>query len=198
MVNRSALVGVLLGVLLLGGLVGFAVGLPKWIDAEPERTPAVDLLPPNLEDGDLNPIGEVIPEAAEQNAELETEIADRQREVLGADYAFRYYASAELERIAAVTIADLEPGLFQPGGPPAELAEGQNPAGHLQQLEFGDVLCYAQWGNVEQIEASQRPSSVQCQRSEDGRTFELFIAGVTADDAAATLNAVVAHARSVG
>jgi hypothetical protein len=194
---RSSLIALLLGLSLLLGVVGFAVGLPQLTKQNEEQASVGALLPESLREGNLRPLGEVVPDFAGVNEEQQDLIAARQSRIYGADYAIRYYAAdASLSVLGAVTVLDREPSLFQPGGPPVELAEGQSPAGAPMQVAYGDVVCHEQWGPQATLGAGV-PTSVQCQRGDRGRTFEVFFAGMTSEVAASVLNEVVAHARTV-
>jgi hypothetical protein len=194
---RSSLLGLLLGILLLAGAVGFGVGLPQWTQTQEERTSVSDLLPESLREGNLVPLGTVVPELAQVNEEQQQLIAERQSRVYDADYATGYYAAdASLSTMGAVTILDREPSLFQPGGPPVVLAQGQSRANTPAQVVYGNVTCHEQWGPEATLGAGV-PVSVQCQRGDGGRTYEVFFAGMTSEVAASVLNEVVAHARAV-
>lgn len=195
---RSTILGGLAGLLVLAGIAGFAIGLPALVGEDESASPPVaELFPASLLDGALVPLGEASSELAEANRDQEEAIAARQSEVYDADYAVRHYADASFSVVGGVTILDREAGLFQPQGAPAELAEGQSLARATTQVVYGDVICYETWGSVEQIEENQRPEAVQCRRGADGRTFDIYLVGTTADQTASALNEVVAHARSV-
>lgn len=202
---RSALVGVLLGVLLLVGVAGFAVALPEVTGDEtaakkPEQVPAADLLAPALVSGSLRPMSEAIPDLAALTVENERQTTARLTELFDADAAFQVYSIPSLQKLVSLTILDRAPGLFQPDGPPEPPAEGDK-AGTNEMVRYGDVVCAISWGAeiapTTKAPAAALPVKVQCQKGYDDRTFEIFSKGLTAAQTAAALNEAVAYAASV-
>ncbi len=190
--------GTVAGVLALAAVVGFGVGLPELTESAAdeteaeERTPAAELLPDQLPGG-LMPIGDVAPENAEMVAGFETFADERIADVFGADAAVRHYGSADRMQAASLTIIDLEPGLFQPAGPPQdpELLGVEVADKELQRI--GDATCWIIWGSPEQAQTGQ-PVAVDCQQGADGRTFDLYTIGMSPEATAEALDGAVAAA----
>lgn len=188
---RSTLAGAATGVLVLGGVFAFAVGLPEWTgdDAEPQaaevdHTPVADLLPDQLLNGGLVPISSIDPQYQELADEVEKYGGDKLTEAFGTDVAVGVYSTPDLQAQVAVTIYDGESGLFLQDGPPVPPQMSANSQTVNDVLHVGDSVCIGQWQTQAKAQ-DQPPFQVQCQRVVDGRTINAYAApGITVEQAA--------------
>lgn len=193
---RSSLTGAMTGVVVLAALVGFAVGLPEAVgDDEGATGPSPsELLPDELADG-LLPISERDDPNAGLYAEQEKYGADRLTEVFGGEVATRLYSDGQVS--VTLTVAEGEPGLFIPFGPPydAELAGQEAPTYDL--VEADDAICWVYSGAAEQqAQTGGVPLQVECQRGYQGLTIDAISTGLTAEQTVAALDQVTAEAES--
>lgn len=186
---RSTLVGAVSGVVLLAGVVGFAVGLPEVVGDEPETsaddadqggagdgTPVADLLPEELLGGALVRYKELNEELAPLFEEVEGYGGERLSETFETDSVVGVYATADEQVRVAVTIYNGESGLFIQTGPPVPPEMSANSETVGEYVHQGDSVCFAQW----QSQARQQggpPFQVQCQLVVDGRTINVYEAG---------------------
>lgn len=193
--------GTVAGVLALAAFVGFAVGLPELTESdsdaaaeEADSKPVAELLPAALTGG-LVTIAEMSPESSEMAEGQDSFGASHLEEVFDADAAVRRYATPDQQDIAVLTIIDIEPGLFQPAGPPVDPELLGAPVAQNELQKIGDAQCWINWGSPEVYAQTEgQPLNVDCQQGADGRTFDLYAIGMTAEEVAQALDDVVADA----
>lgn len=202
----SPLLGTALGLILLAGLVGFAVGL-SGDDQDPDTSalPA-DPLPAELRDGALvsyerlEPIpgAEVSPEQLADAMGQQVAYAEgRLTDVFEREVALATYAAPDFSAQAEVTVYAGEPGLFKPGLPSDP--EGEHASAWFDAVRYGEVRCFVAWASDDQTAtAGGVPAAVQCQRGDAGRTYDIRTSGMGAEATAAALNEVVAHVADQG
>lgn len=200
---RSTIVGAASGVVLLAGVVGFAVGLPEVVGDEPEATaeeqggdgrPAADLLPETLLDGALQRYPDIDPQYDEMANQVETYSGEKLTEAFGTDTAVALYTTTDIQTQVAVTIYDGESGLFLQQGPPVPREMAANSQTYSDFLQEGDSVCIGQW-QVQALEQDAPPFQVQCQRVVAGRTINVYAApGLTVEQTAEIVDDVVAQA----
>jgi hypothetical protein len=201
MSERSAgPIGVAVGVVLLGAVAAFGIGLPKATDDE-EATKAEKIVLP-----DELPHGLVAEEqlASEAGAEGEeyaarlTEIEDSAGEGLEAIYdapaAIRAYASEDGALQATVTVLDRAPGLFDPHGPPVDPALLQVERSIYELRRVGDAVCDLYWQQSvpegQPVDEAAVPSAVTCQLGDGDRTLEFAGSGLSAEQAVEVLESL--------
>ena len=203
---RSTIVGAASGVLLLAGVVGFAVGLPEVTGDEAEAsgdaespaaragTPPAELIPETLLDGALVRYPAIDPQMKEVAEQVETFGTEKLTDVFGTDVAVGLYATPDLQVQVAVTIYDGESGLFLQKGPPVppELAVSQETIGDV--VKQGNSVCIAQWESQSYAQDGP-PFQAQCQRVVAGRTINVYATpGLTIEQTADLVDDVAAQA----
>ncbi len=205
---RSTMVGAASGVVLLAGVVGFAVGLPEVVgdDADAHAgtstspdpvadRPAADLLPDTLLKGALQRYEQIDPKYADVADQVEGYSGDKLTEVFGSDAAVGLYATADLEVRVEVTIYDGESGLFLQTGPPVPPEMNPTAETITDLVRERDTPCIAQW-QVRAYQEKAPPFQVQCQRVFSGRTINVYAApGLTVEQ---TVDIVEDVARQAG
>lgn len=197
----TAITGAVAGVVLLGGVVGFAVGLPEAVGDSPageeaatDQRPVAELLPETLLDGELKRIADIDPQFTEMADEVESYGAETLSKVYGTDVAVARYATSSLQAEVSLTIFDGESEFFVQTGPPVplEFAAGGSVVSDVQRI--GDAVCTGQW-QTEAYQQDAPPFQTQCQRVADGRTFNAYAGGgLTLEQTADILDDAVAQA----
>ena len=216
-IERSTIVGVVAGVLLLGGAVGFAVGLPEAVGEGAEARPSVPTLPDRLDDRMValsavtaEEAQATTPEAIEQIEAFTTEALATERE--GREHLAELYGDAEVRTYLdvpatlaadqrsrpaqiAVTVVPGEAGLLIPSGP----MEIDQPGTHYELSELDGHQCSIVWN--EQIDpttgqiASEEPDPasyrVECRTERDGLTYDVYTTGLEPEEATAYLDLVL-------
>lgn len=202
---RSTIVGAASGVVLLAGVVGFAVGLPEITGDEPDveaaseadaddDRPVAELLPATILDGALQRYSDIDPKYAETADEVEVYSGEKLTDVFGSDAAVALYTTPQLELQVAVTIYDGESGLFLQQGPPIppEMAAGSQTVGDV--VREGNSVCIAQW-EAQAFAQEGPPFQAQCQRVVAGRTINVYASpGLTVAQTAELVDDVAAQA----
>lgn len=178
---RSTIVGAASGVVLLAGLVGFAVGLPEVVDDESQAAdrgpaagkPSADLLPDRLLGGALVTLDSVGPQYAPVAEEVRRYSSETLTDAFATDVAVGIYATPDLQAQVAVTIYDGESGLFLQAGPPVPPAMDSADETIGEVVRSGDAVCVAQW-QVQDRADGRPPFQVQCQRVVGGRTVNVY------------------------
>ena len=183
---RSTIVGAASGVVLLAGVVGFAVGLPEVAgdDLEPQAEeeqagaagPPADLLPETLLDGAVVRYSDVNADAAPVFDEVEGFSSESLTQTFGTDVAVGVYTTPDEQVRIAVTIYNGESGLFLQTGPPVPPEMSANSETTGEFLREGDSACFAQWQTQAKAQGGP-PFQTQCQRVVDGRTINVYGAG---------------------
>lgn len=197
---RSTIVGATSGVVLLAGLVGFAVGLPEVTgdeahteSAEP-GTPPADLIPESLLDGRLVRYSEIDPQLAQVFDEVELYSSDNLTESFGTDVAVGVYSMQDQSASAAVTIYAGESGLFLQEGPQAPPELSANAPSVGEYARAGDSVCFAQWETAAKAQGGA-PYQVQCQRVAGGYTVNVYdVGGLTVEQTAGMVDDIVDQA----
>jgi hypothetical protein len=196
----SAITGAVTGVVLLGGVVAFAVGLPEAVGDQPAATgaadqrPVAELLPASMLDGDLQRIADIDPQFEEMADQVESYGTDKLTEVFGADVAVARYATADLQSEVSITIYDGESPFFVQQGPPLppELTAGGSVVSDTTRI--GESVCFGQW-QTEAFQQDAPPFQTQCQQVADGRTFNAYAGGgLSLEQTAEILDDAVAQA----
>ncbi|MEZ0577856.1 hypothetical protein [Nocardioides sp. MH1] len=196
---RSTLAGAATGVLLLGGVFGFAVGLPEWTgdeasadtsQDEADTTPVADLLPDQLLNGGLVPIASIDPQFKDLAAQVAKYGSDKLTDAFGTDVAVGIYATPNMQAQVAVTVYDGESGLFLQDGPPVPPEMSANSQTESDVQKVGDSVCIGQWQTQAKAK-DQPPFQAQCQRVVDGRTINVYAApGISLEQAAQIIDDV--------
>ncbi len=194
---RAPLLAALLGLLLLAGMVAFAVGLPEVSGAEKETSEAatgpIDL-PDTLEGGFVAVDSPEFPaEVAAQFgdisalAEQEASVAANLGEIFEGEGAFRVYGRTDGSAVAQVTAINGSLGLFVPDALPIdpELIGAARPATEVARID--DAVCSIAWGEqIPQgtpVPTEGLPQTLRCQLAENGRVYEVSGQGISAQEA---------------
>jgi hypothetical protein len=196
--RSGGLIGVVLGLVLLGAVAAFAIGLPKATDegeAEAAEVVLPDELPHGLvaEDVQGPEGGAEGQEYAERVTAIQDSAVEGLEDIYGDPAAVRGYASDDGSVQATVTVLDRAPGLFDPHGPPIdpELLRLERSLYELRRV--GDAVCDLYWQQVVpegQPVDDSAPSAVQCQLGDGDRTLELFGSGLSAEAAVEILESL--------
>ena len=198
--RTPALVGVLVGVVLLAAMVAFAVLLPK---AGASSTGA---LPDTLGEGltatdlvdDSQGGAQTDPAAAQEFADLQGDLmssaADRLESVYDVPADARTYQDAERGVQVTVLVVDGAAGPFVPDGPPVDPSLLGNARNQTDLVGVGEGTCSLIW--QEAVPAGQPisepdPQAVKCQLGSEERTYQLIGVGVTAQEAMELLEGLV-------
>ena len=176
--SASTIAGILVGLVLLGLMAAFAIGLPKTADAE-ETAPSVELslpdtlpggytaadLPESFADGEL---AEQADQIAEQQA-TSTEYGDEVLpEVLGHPAVTRSYV-VDGSKGVFVQVFAAEGGALAPNS--LTDPSGTGGAGGLTMENVDGAACILSYGQSQDGSLGD-PTSTQCQLSEDGLTVQ--------------------------
>lgn len=192
----TALIGILLGLVLLGAVAGLAIALPKATDedsAGDDRRPAVEL-PDELPHG-LVAQDRLSDETADRYTEAQASAVEGLEEIYGDDAEVRGYATEDGNTQATVTVLDRAPGLFDPHGPPVDpgLYDLERMVYELRRV--GDAVCDLYWAQSvpkgQPVDDAAEPASMQCQLGDGDRTIELFASGLTLDEGIDVLESLV-------
>lgn len=210
--SRTTLVGVLVGLVLLGAVVAFAVVLPEQADgteAEEAGSPApatgsVDL-PDELPGGLVAVDTGTLPEAVAAQFEIDTlreqeaSVEEGLAEVFGVPAAFRIYldpAAPPGTPLIQLTALAKPPGLYTPDTLPVDPALLNLERASIELVRVGDGVCSITWGQDvpegQPIDPDQTPQALSCQLGADGRTYEIRAQGITPEDAVDLLGEVAA------
>jgi hypothetical protein len=204
-IARSSIFGILAGVLVLAGFVGFVVGLPEVVgdsteaSAEPTHPPLDELLPDELLDGGLVRIGDVDPSLKDRAEEADDYSTKTLTDVFEAESAVARYANADLQGQLSLTITEADASFFMQNGPPApaELTQAQ---GVVHEFARVDGVVCAQMFEATQDgsdPAAGTPLQVQCQTEALGLTFNVYaVGGLTAEQAVEVIHDAIAQAEA--
>lgn len=186
--SRTALLGAVLGLVCLGLLVAFALGLPESSSDSEDVSSAPITLPGSLP-GEWTAVDVVSPDGeaddAEQFAKDQQEAVGYVNGVLGEVYdaptAFRAYANDSRTAFVTLTAFDAPGGAFAPNGftdpERAKLARPQ-----LELVRVDDTVCQVNWDPIpegEEVPADDVPLGTSCQVSDAGRTFQMGTQGMS-------------------
>jgi len=182
-------VGVGLGVLGLGLMFLFAVGLPHVTSADevelPDSLPGgwvaadVAAVPGDLDDADA----EEFIESRERATEYVREVYD---DVYDEPVAFRAYTDKDLAQFVVVTVFTSDGGAFGPPNGVADPEALQLERATTELVRRGDVVCIANYQPVAVGEDggadADTPLGVSCQLPTGGHTIQLATNGLSLDD----------------
>jgi hypothetical protein len=185
--RTSTVVGIVLGLVILGLMAAFAIGLPKAHGEErdqPRELSLPDTLPGGyvasddpaaFKDGQLAEQADTI--AAQQRAD-----ADHGNkvlpDVLGAPAATRTYVAEDTQAVF-VQVFESEGGAFAPNSLPAPGQDGSQPA--IEMTTVGGGVCIITNGQSQTGEPAD-PAFSQCQVSRGGLTVQIGSAAIAAED----------------
>lgn len=186
--NRSAAwIGLLIGVVLLGLIVAFAVGLPQSTGTESSD---VDLSLPDKLPGGY--VAADLPEAFEggQYADQAEDIAGQEKanraygdrvlpDVLGTSAATRTYV-VDGSQAVFVQAFQSDGGAFAPNSVPDPDTSGGRPATEVKQV--GDGVCILSYGQQVPGQPAQAPAFSQCQVTQEHLTVQIGATAVAAGD----------------
>lgn len=181
--------GILIGVVALGLLAAFAVGLPKLDDGPAEPAAAAELSLPDTLPGGYLAADLESSFADTQYADQAAVIAKQQAaqtdygnqvlpEALGAPAVTRSYLGGE-DQAVFVQVFSSDGGAFSP--PSLSDPEASQGAGGVTMAAVGDGVCaltYAQSADG----SLGDPTQVQCQVTRDGLTVQVQAGGIDAED----------------
>ncbi|MEO9324394.1 hypothetical protein ABFT23_12945 [Nocardioides sp. C4-1] len=206
---RLPLVSAALGLVLLGGVVGFAVVLPDLVD-EPQATSAEsgasDLgpieLPDELPGGfvavDLGTLPEEVTGAGFDVQDVVTQqdsIDEGLEKTFGVPGKIRYYAAEDGSSGASITALDKAPGLFLVNAVPVDPAVVGLERLPSELVNVDGAVCEVAWGQPvaegQPVDPTQTPGAVRCQIGEGERTYEVTGQGITLDATVAIAKSLV-------
>lgn len=171
--TRTSLVGALVGLVLLGLVVAFAVGVPELTgdDATAQAADAGEGAEGSAEPEDLEPIdlptglsgelsGELVavdtgelPEAlAAQFGDLsdlgaqQASVAEGLQALFGVPGAFRLYAASDGSALVSLTVLDKAPGLFVPEALPIDPSVLGVTRAAVEIVDIDGAICSLNWG----------------------------------------------------
>ncbi len=181
-------VGALLGVLGLGLVFVFAVGLPKLTEPDDPELPdslpggwvAVDIATPP--DGSADSEGSASTDSQRKATEYVREVYD---DVYDEPVAFRAYTDKDYSRFVVVTVFTSDGGAFAPPNGVADPEALELQRATTELVRRGDVVCVASYQAVgldeDETEGSDLPLGVNCQLPTGGRTIQLATNGLDLD-----------------
>jgi hypothetical protein len=189
--GRPPLVAILLGLLLLGLLAAFAIGLPKAQGdaADPESAALTLTLPDTLPggyvasddpaafaDGQLADQADEIAKQEQANADYGNGVLP---DALGTSAATRTYVSDGTEAVF-VQVFQSAGGAFAPNSiPDPENTGGQAPT---EMTEVGDGACILTYGQAQAAGEAAPVAFSQCQVSQGELTVQIGSSAVAAED----------------
>lgn len=191
--KRARAIGITLGVLLLAGVVGLAVLLPKV-----SGTGGSVSMPETLPGGFTSIRTAELPEQAqgvdpdEFAAEQEEWVAyteETATEVFGDPVSFDTYVSEDWQTAIYATVYSGDGGAVGPtmGLRSPESAEQQGMAAPPEELvSRGEAICKITWSQAppgQQQGEQAAPQEVLCQQEHGGRTVQILTGGVSVDQA---------------
>jgi hypothetical protein len=199
--HASTIVGVAVGILLLGLMAAFAIGLPKSADTSEteEAAPDVELtlpdtlpggyaaadLPESFADGELAEQAETIAEQQAESADYGNEVLP---DVLGHPAVTRSYV-LDGSKAVFVQVFAAEGGALAPNS--LTDPEGTGGAGGLTMENVDGAACILGYGQSQDGSLGD-PTSTQCQLSEDGLTVQVQSNQVVAEDLVALSREILA------
>lgn len=191
--------GILIGIVALGLLAAFAVGLPK-LDEGPEEPAAMELSLPDALPGGYRAADLEESFADTQYADQAAAIAEQQAaqteygnevlpEALGAPAATRSYLGGE-DQAVFVQVFTSDGGAFSPSS--LSDPEASNGAGGVTMAAVGDGVCVLTYGQSADGTLGE-PTQSQCQVSGGGLTVQAQAGGIPAEDLVTLADAVLAE-----
>lgn len=206
---RTALLGLVAGLVLLALVGGFAIGLPKVEGDESTGATAssVPALPDTLSNG-LRAVELVAAEEAKGSGDTATQAQDflsRQKAISGsavealekqydAPVALRAYQgeNAQAQTQLTITVIGAPAGPFLPQGPVPDPKSYGVERGAYSLVDIGDGRCSLAWSQPvpqgQQVDPAEVPSSVYCQVGAGGRTYLAIGNGFTGEQVVKVLD----------
>lgn len=185
--RTSTVVGIVLGLLILGAMAAFAIGLPKAHGEEQDDARVLEL-PDTLPGGY---VASDDPAAFDEGelAEQADEIADGEREsrdlgndvlpeVLGTSAATRTYV-VDGSQPLFVQVFESEGGAFAPPSLPVPAEDGSV---STEMTTVGDGACILTYGQPTGDGSEPEPVSSRCQVTHDGLTVQVESGAVDAEE----------------
>ena len=193
MSERSAApIGVVVGLVLLGAVAAFGIGLPKATDDDATKAEEI-VLPDELPHG-LIAQDELGGEVADQYAAIQDSAAEGLEDIYGDAAAVRGYASEDGSIQATVTVLNRAPGLFDPHGPPIDPQLLGLERSIYELRPVGEAVCDLYWQQPvpegQPVDESADPGGVMCQLGDGDRTWEFFGSGLSAEEAVEVLESL--------
>jgi hypothetical protein len=203
-IKRSSVVGTTSGIVVLGGVVAFTVGLPHLTGDEAaassthdDRPAVADVLPESLLGNRLVRIAKVNQQVGD---EIEKYGATTLSDVFGADTAVARYVSPDGQVQFSITVSDAGGGLFLQNGPPSPRQITQSQGFVVRTRQVDGVPCSelfaaqpAASGGKAPDPTKSAPVQVQCQTEVDGRAFNGYgVGGISAEQAVQALDESIA------
>jgi hypothetical protein len=188
--NRtSSWIGLAVGVLLLGLLAAFAIGLPK-AEGDDGATATIDLALPDSLPGGFVAADDPKSFQGGQYADQADDIAKQEKansdygnkvlpQVLGTSAATRTYV-VDGSKAVFVQVFQSEGGAFAPNSIPDPSQAGGAPA--TQMKGVGDGVCILTYGQGATGSDPSQPVFTQCQVTHDQLTAQMGASSVSADD----------------
>lgn len=209
-ITRATIAGIVGGLLMLGVVAGFAIGLPKAVGDESESSAPLPTLPDRLGDqvvaisavtsGEMKlsdaQLARVHTVAARQDADGARKLAD----LYGGDAVVRSYldfghpdvAAQSLPNIA-VSVVRTQAGLVFPNGPLAANLDGT----HYNLSKVDGFQCAGSYRDPQPATQMSQATGVQygtseCRTEHNGFTYDVYDSGTSVKDTAAYLKTVIA------
>lgn len=202
---RSSLAGIATGAVLLAGVAGFGVGLPKVIDSPDAAAATVPSLPDKI--GTMTALSAVTAEDAQAKTDEDRAgidqltVAAKENDANAikllkkqyGDAVVRAYVDVAQMRTAqqtgsvgqfTITVVPGEAGLVMPGGP------YERESYKLQVID--GHKCSVAWSASPTGEPPTAAAyQVECRAEADGLTYDIYSLGMTPEDVAAALTTLV-------
>ncbi|GAB3856567.1 hypothetical protein GCM10028801_13750 [Nocardioides maradonensis] len=209
-ITRATIVGIIVGVLVLGGLVGFAVGLPKTQELPklPDTLGAQVFGMSTLTSEEVSGVLGAQAAAGADFDKLRTTTATRDKQTsqqltsLYGDATYRTYIDlGHQDRLSqgsgfisiGVTVVQADAGLVFPQGPAAI----DNGAAHYAMREINGYQCAGTYQDAQPAGSGSAASpelygTSECRTQHDGYTYDVYATSTSMDEAAAYLTAAIA------
>lgn len=210
--HRGSILAALTGLIVLGLMVAFTLGLTAVADddtngADPDpdlasaSTEPIDM--PDTLPGDLvSATGDAMPTELSDllggKEELVTQFASAAEgitDLYGGPAAYAYYGRTDQSALASIVVASTTGGLFLPNNViplDAQLAEESGVARPSQIVEeYDGAHCYVAYAAAipvgQEVDEAEVPTNVTCQYEQDGRTYQISAQGLTEKEAVTAL-----------
>jgi len=192
--DRTTWAAIAIGVLLLGLVAAFAVGLPEVVDEPETELSLPDTLPGgyaaaddagSFADGEYADQAEDIARQEKANSDYGNRVLP---EVLGHAAATRTYV-LDGTRAVFVQVFDAEGGAFAPNS----LADPEGASGvpANEMVAVGDGVCILSYGQGSTGEEPAEPVFSQCQVTREGRTVQIGASEVDAEELVETADTLL-------
>lgn len=211
---RGPILAALTGLVLLGLLVAFSVGLSAAADDDADATGAdtvstepielPDVLPGDLLSATSDTMPTELSDLLGGKDELTKQFASAAEgvsDLYGGPAAYAYYGRTDQSALVSVVVSSTTGGLFLPNNVPPVNAETTSEAGlaRAQQVleAYDGAVCYVAYAQSipagQEVDEAEVPSNVTCQYEQDGRTYQLSANGLTEKESVTALKALAAY-----